>query len=92
MSYTEEFRREAVKLYRTGDKGVDRTAKGLGIATETLRKWIRREKEADQGLELTERERLRLAEKELKRLREENEILIKAAAFFAQETAKGNRK
>ena len=71
---------------------MDRSARGFGIATETLRKWIRRENERDQGLEITEREQLRLAEKELKRLREENEILIKAAAFFAQETAKGNRK
>lgn len=81
MSYTEEFRQEAVKLYRSGDKGMDKTARGLGIAPETLRKWIRREKEADQGLDITERERLRHAEKELKRLREENEILIISEAL-----------
>jgi len=59
----------------------------IGCTPETLRKWVRRV-ERDQGLRagLTsdDRERLKTLERENKELRRTNEILRKAAAFFAQ--------
>ena len=38
--YTEEFKREAVRLYKSGDGGVVKVAKGIGVAPESLRSWI----------------------------------------------------
>ena len=84
--YTEEFKREAVRLYKSGGPGVLKAAKGIGVAPESLRSWIKKHDDETRDLDISERERLRKAEAEVKRLKEENEILIKAAAFFAKET------
>ena len=84
--YTQEFKNEAVALYRSGSDGIAKTAQGLGIAPESLRSWIKAARESDRNLDINEREELRQAKRELARLREENEILKKAAAYFARET------
>jgi transposase-like protein len=59
----------------------------IGCTAETLRRWVH-EAERDQGLRpgLTtdERERLRQLERENRELRQANEILRKASAYFAQ--------
>ena len=59
----------------------------IGCTGETLRKWVR-QAERDQGkrpgLTSTERERLKQLERENLELKRANEILRKAAAFFAQ--------
>ena len=62
-------------------------ASKLGCSAETLRKWVRRT-EGDAGLgpgvKSEEGERLKALERENRELRLANEILRKAAAFFAQ--------
>ena len=65
-------------------------AQSLGVTTESLRQWL---KQADldagrrsDGLTSDEREELRLLRRENQRLRQEKEILKRAAAFFAAET------
>jgi transposase len=62
-------------------------AEKIGCSPETLRKWVRRV-ERDLGLRpgltTTERERLKQLEVENRDLRQANEILRKASAFFAQ--------
>ena len=83
--YTEEFKREAVRLYRTSGRTQHEVAAGLGITANTLRSWVRRDEESSSVLELAEREELRRLRKENAVLQEENEILKKAAAFFARE-------
>jgi transposase len=59
----------------------------IGCTSETLRKWVRRaERDGGQraGMTSSERERLKSLERENLELRRANEILRKAAAFFAQ--------
>ena len=87
--YPEEFRREMVKLVRTG-----RTAEELGRkfdpCAESIRGWVKQadldEGRRSDGLTTAEHEELRRLRRENRRLREEREILAKAAAWFAQET------
>jgi transposase-like protein len=59
----------------------------IGCTPESLRKWVR-QSERDQGkragLTSTEQERLKQLERENLELKRANEILRKAAAFFAQ--------
>ncbi len=88
--YPPEFRREAVQLVQVSGKSRRAIARDLGISTETLRQWVR-QAEIDAGLRhdgLTseETEEVRRLRREIKTLREEREILRKAAAFFAKET------
>jgi transposase len=62
-------------------------ASKIGCAGETLRSWVR-QAERDQGLRdgttTSERDRLKALERENRELRQANEILRKASAYFAQ--------
>lgn len=88
--YPPDFRREAVRLVETSGKSRRAIAGELDISTETLRQWIK-QAEIDagirhDGLTTEETEEVRRLRREIKILREEREILLKAAAFFAKET------
>ena len=88
--YAPEFRREALRLLRAGDRSPKQLAEELGCTEQTLRNWMRQD-EADRGersdvLSSQERTRLRELERENRVLRQERAILKRAAAFFARET------
>jgi transposase len=72
--YPPEFRREAVQLYRSSGESISKTTKDLGIATESLRRWIKQMEidEAErEGLTTDEREELRKVRRENRTLRQE---------------------
>jgi transposase len=87
--YPPEFRAEAVRLVRAEGASARRVANDLGVHEETLRLWVR---QADvdtgrrDGLTTTERAELTQLRRENRLLKEEREILKKAAAFFAKES------
>jgi len=90
-AYTEEFRREAVRLYRSvkGERSLRSVSAELGISMESLRAWLKQaeiDSGAAPGLTTDERKRLQFLERENRILKEEREILKKAAAFFALES------
>ena len=85
-----EFRRRAVELAREGTKPVAELAKDLGISQSCLRNWMTQadtDENGDRATRLTSAEKKELAElrKKNRQLEMENEILKRAAAYFARE-------
>jgi len=87
--YPPEFRAEAVELYRVSGRSLAKVAGDLDISIESLRAWVK-QAEVDrgerEGLTTDEREELAELRRENARLRQEREILKRAAAFFARES------
>jgi transposase len=93
--YPQELRERAVRLvrehraeYPSEWAAIQSVAGKLGVGTEALRLWLRRD-QVDQGqrpgITTAERERIRELERENRELRRANEILKAASAFFARE-------
>jgi transposase-like protein len=83
-----EFRQRAVELARLRDKPIREIAKDLGISESCLRNWLAQADTDDgrrEGLTSDERQELAALRKEKRRLETENEILRRAAAYFARE-------
>ena len=91
--FSPEVRQRAVRmvLEHRGDHASQWAAIGsiaakIGCTAETLRKWVRQaERDAGQraGTTTEERERIKALERENRELRQANEILRKASAYFA---------
>ena len=86
--YPEEFRREAVELYRSSDRPRCQIAESLGISDGSLAAWVKEADAADVpgALDANERAELARLRKENADLRMDREVLRKAAAYFARET------
>jgi transposase len=88
-AYPPEFRREAVELLRAG-RSPRELAESLGVSEQTLRNWRRQDqldrRERDDGLTTDERAELVRLRRENARLRQERDLLKRAAAFFATES------
>ena len=95
--YSPEFKEEAVRLVHFSEERypVAKIAHDLDVLAETLRKWVN-QAEIDagerEGLTTDEREELKKLRREVKVLREEREILKKAAVFFAGEESHHPRR
>ena len=87
--FDDEFKAQAVRLVLDEGKSVGTVARDLDLTESALRNWVERAR-ADRihgktGLTTAERDELARLRKENRILREEREILKKAAAFFANE-------
>lgn len=90
-AYTDEFRREAVRLAQREPERVAQIARELAVHPETLRIWLARAGQRPDGpivatRAVTLEEENRQLRRENERLKEEREILKKATAFFARDT------
>ena len=87
-AYPESFRREAIELLRQGRTPAELAA-SLGVSAQTLRNWRRQDQldhgERDDGVTTDERAELARLRRENQRLRQERDLLKRAAAFFATE-------
>ena len=91
VPFPPEFRQRAVELANNSDKPLGEVAKELGISRSCLQNWVRQAKADAEGdpasPTLTSAEKKELAElrRRAKQLELENEILKRAAAYFARE-------
>src|SRR5690625_7560033 len=96
-SYPHEFIVEAVRLVRESGKSTREIATDLGVSVVSLNRWLKdpelggaRGTGSSGSLDSEERAEWRRLRREVRVLREEREVLRKAAVFFAEETK--NRK
>ena len=87
--YTKEFKESAMELYHSSGKSAKEVADDLGIDSTNLTRWLRETKEGETdslkvfpGQGNPRDEEVARLRKEVADLRETNEILKKAMAFF----------
>jgi transposase len=90
-AFSPEFKAEAVRLCRVGDRSIGQVAKDLDLTETALRAWVKRaDIDAGDGppgaLTTAEREELTRLRRENRRLLMERDILKAAATFFAKES------
>lgn len=90
-AFTPEFKAEAVRLCRVGDRTIAQVAGDLDLTETALREWVKRaDIDAGKGppevLTTAEREELTKLRRDNKRLTMERDILKAAATFFAKES------
>ena len=89
--YTEEFKKEAVRLVRESAHPVAQVARELGISDNVLYRWTAQHRQAEvhgttRAAQRAEAEELTRVRRELARVTQERDFLRRAAAFFARES------
>ena len=87
--YPDEFKRDVVAVARRGDLTVLEVTTDFGVAEETVRRWMRQadnDEGIKDGMTSSEQSELVRLRREKRRLEMENEILRRAAAYFASST------
>ncbi len=94
IRYTPEFKRQMVGLARSGRTPAS-LSKEFGPSAWTIGLWVKQDArdagKGDGGLSSAEREELTRLRRENRRLKEERDILSKAAAWFATESVPSKR-
>lgn len=90
-SFSQEFKIEAVKLAESSDKSMEQIARELDVTSTMLYNWRKKysgsaTENTITGTSLTAEQRIKQLELENARLREDRDILKKAAAFFLKES------
>ena len=86
-AHPKEFRDDVVAVARRGEAPIAQIAKDFGISESCLRNWLQAANVEDgnrPGVTSSESAELREAKKRVRLLEQENEVLRRAAAYFAQ--------
>ena len=87
--YPPEFKRDVVTVARRGDLSVAEVAVDFGVAEESVRRWMK-QADVDDGIKdgqtTSEQAEVVQLRRRMRRLEMENEILRRAAAYFASST------
>jgi len=89
VPFPPEFRQRAIELARTSDKPMGDVANELGVSRSCLQNWIRQEKadagDKSAGMSSAEKKELAELRRRNRQLEMENDVLKRAAAYFARE-------
>jgi transposase len=88
-AFPPEFRRDVIAVARKGEAPISQIAKDFGISEACLHRWLKIADVEDgvrPGTTAADNAELRELKKRNRTLEQENEILRRAAAFFARET------
>jgi transposase-like protein len=88
-AFPKEFRQDVIRVYRDSDASMAQVAKDFGISPSCLKRWLAiDERNSTRSSRSTrpasEAEELREANKRIKLLEQENEVLRRAAAYLSQ--------
>ena len=90
--YPQEFRDDVVAVARKGQAPLNQIAKDFGISEGCLHNWMKKADVEDgnrPGLADADRKELREANKKIRLLEQENEVLRRAAAYLSQANLPG---
>lgn len=88
-SFTASFKAEVVALVRQGERSIPTLCREMDLTETAVRRWVEQaavDAGDKEGLTTEEREELRRLRREVRVLRDERDILKRAATFFAMET------
>ena len=87
-AFPKEFREDVIRVYRDSDASMAQVAKDFGISPSCLRRWLaieeRKSSRSSSVRSGGEADDLREANKRIKLLEQENEVLRRAAAYLSQ--------
>ena len=93
--YSEEFKQQMIDLVRVG-RTPEELSREFEPTAQSIRNWVvqadRDEGRRKDGLTTAERQEMIKLRREVRRLREERDILAKATAWFARETDSTSKK
>ena len=88
-AFPREFRQDVIRVYRDSDASMAQVAKDFGISASCLKRWLTIDERSSsrapsQSRRDSESDELREANKRIKLLEQENEVLRRAAAYLSQ--------
>jgi transposase len=93
-AFPKEFREDVIRVYRDSDASVAQVARDFGVSPSCLKRWLTIDERKAGGSTsstgvATESDALREANKRIKLLEQENEVLRRAAAYLSQANLPG---
>jgi transposase-like protein len=93
-AFPKEFREDVIRVYRDSDASLAQVAKDFGISPSCLKRWITIDDRkwstpSPAARTANESDALREANKRIKLLEQENEVLRRAAAYLSQANLPG---